>query len=188
VKVRDEKIQENVLKATEKLFLRHGINGWNMDTVARESGMAKNTLYKIIGTKELLIENIVINRLRNNIDAIVGIFDNEKDFIRAVDTGARHLARSVSMDNPLVLPGVFREYPAIKEKFDDISRELSTSIHGHLNRARKAGIIRKDVNNDILISMVTAVINHYLTGSFKGKEFEERLYTSFIYLLKGILA
>jgi hypothetical protein len=36
--------------------------------------------------------------------------------------------------------------------------------------------------------MVTAVINHYLTGSFKGKEFEERLYTSFIYLLKGILA
>lgn len=188
MKIRDEKIQENVLRATEKLFLRHGINGWNMDTVAREAGMAKNTLYKIIGTKELLIENIVISRLRHNIDAIVGIFENETGFIKAVETGARHLARSISMDNPLVLPRVFSEYPAIKEKFDDISRELSTSIHGHLNRARRAGIIRKDVDNDILISMVTAVINHYLTGSFKGKEFEERLYTSFIYLLKGILA
>ncbi len=188
MKIRDEKIRENVLRATGKLFLMHGINGWNMDTVARETGMAKNTLYKIIGAKEQLIESIVINRLRNNIDAIVGIFEKEKDFVRAIETGARHLAHSISLDNPLVLPRVFREYPAIKEKFDDISRELGTSIHGHLNRARKAGTIRKDVDNDILISMVTAVINHYLSENFKGKEFEEKLYTSFIYLLRGILA
>ena len=139
MKIRDEKIQENVIRATEKLYLKQGINGWNMDTVARESGLAKNTLYKIIGSKEQLVVTIVIGRLRHNVDEIVGIFEKEKDFVKAVETGAHRLARSISMDNPLALPAVFREYPSIKETFDEISRELSTSIHGHLNRARKAG-------------------------------------------------
>jgi AcrR family transcriptional regulator len=188
VKIRDEKIHDSIIKATEKLFFRHGIKGWNMDTVARETGMAKNTLYKIIGTKELLIEKIVITRLKNNIDAIVEIFKNEPDFLKAVETGAHHLSHSISMENPLALPQVFLEYPGIKEKFNGISRKLGRSIHGYLNKARRAGIIRKDVDNDILISVVTAVINHYLTGNFRGKEFEDRIYAAFMYLLKGILS
>ena len=188
MKIRDEKIHDSIVKATEKLFLVNGITGWNMDTVAGETGMAKNTLYKIIGSKELLIEHIVIARLKKNIDEIVGIFRAEKDFVRAVETGARRLARNISRENPLALNRVFKEYPAIKEKFDVISRELSTSIHSYLNGARKAGVIRNDIDNDILVSMVTAVINHYLAGPYRGQEFENRVYTSFMYLLKGVLA
>jgi AcrR family transcriptional regulator len=187
LKINNSVIKKNIIALTEKLLLKHGIRGWNMDTVAHEAGMAKNTLYKIIGTKEQLIEKIIISRLRANIDAIVGIFKSEPEFLKAVEIGSRQLVHGISEDNPLILVQVFREYPAIKEKFDTIASKLSTSIHYYLNRAKKSGIIRKDVDNDILISSVTAIINHYLSLAYKGKEFEERIYRAFTYLLKGIL-
>ena len=158
-----------------------------MDDVAREAGMTKNTLYKIISSKEQLIEKIIISRLRSNIDAIVGIFKSESDFLKAVEIGSRRLVRGIGEDNPVVLIQVFREYPAIREKFDSIASKLSTSINAYLKRAKKSGIIRKDVDNDILISSVTAIINHFLSRNYKGGEFEEKTYTALTYLLKGIL-
>ena len=187
MKINNSVIQKNIATLTEKLLFTHGIRGWNVDTVAREAGVAKNTLYKIIGTKEQLIEKIVISRLRANVDAIVGIFKGEPDFLKAVETGSRDLAHGISMDNPLILDQVFREYPAIKHKFDSIASTLSTSIHSYLNRAKRKGIIRNDVDNDILISSVTAIINHHLSLHYKGKEFENRIYKAFTYLLRGIL-
>jgi hypothetical protein len=187
MKVNNIKIQDNIYEKTEKLFLQHGIKGWNMDTVAFEAGMAKNTLYKIIGTKEQLLGQIIISKLKKNIETIVGIFQNEPDFLKAVTIGVRQLTHRISMDNPLMLAQVFREYPEIKERFDAIASQLSTSIHDYLNRAKKTGIVREDIDNDVLISSVTAVINHYLNGNFKGREFEEKVYKSLTYLLHGIL-
>ncbi len=187
MKVNNASVQGTVLECTERLLKTQGIKGWTMDTVALEAGMAKNTLYKIIGTKEQLVEKIVIGRLRGNVDAIVGIFRHEGDFIPAVEKSARQLSQSIGRNDLRILPSIFREYPSIKKKFDSISGTLSTSIHGYLNRAKKSGILRKDIDNDILIGSVTAIINYFLSGKIMERDFEKRLYTAFMYLLRGIL-
>jgi len=186
-KINNKGIHDNILKITEALLLRHGIRGWNMDSVAVEAGISKNTLYEIINSKEQLIEDVVINRLRNNVETIAGIFRDESDFVKACELGTRHLAHTTYMYDLLILPQVFREYPSIKKKFDSISGKISTSIHNYLNQAKKDGVVRKDVDNDIAISCITAIINHSLSGNIKGKKFEEQLYQAFSYLIKGIL-
>jgi len=186
-KTNNKGIHDNILKITEVLLLRHGIKGWNMDSVALEAGVSKNTLYEIISSKEQLIEDVVINRLRNNVETIAGIFKDEPDFVKACEIAARHLAHTTYMYDLRILPQVFREYPSIKGKFDSISGKLSTSIHHYLNQAKKEGVVRKDVDNDIAISCITAIINHSLSGNIKGRKFEEQLYQSFYYLVKGIL-
>ena len=187
-KINNKGIQDNVFKITEALLLKHGIKGWNMDSVALEAGISKNTLYEIINSKEQLIEDVVINRLRNNVETITEIFSNEPDFIRASETGGRHLAHTICEYDLLILPQVFREYPSIKEKFDSISGKLSTSIHHYLNQAKEDGVVRKDVDNDIAISCITAIIDHFLSGEDRGRKFEEQLYLAFSYLVRGILA
>jgi len=187
-KINNKSIHDNILKITEALLLRNGIKGWNMDSVALEAGVSKNTLYEIISSKEQLIEDVVINRLRNNVDTIVGIFRDEPDFVKACETGARHLAHITYVYDLLILPQVFREYPSIKGKFDSISGKLSTSIHDYLNQAKQDGVVRKDVDNDIAINCITAIINHSLSGNIKGRKFEDQLYQAFSYLIKGILA
>jgi AcrR family transcriptional regulator len=187
MKIKNKAIEETVLLCTEKLLIEQGIKGWNMDTVAAEAGMAKNTLYKIIGTKEQLVEQIVIARLRGNVEAIVEIFTNEPDFVKAAETGARYLSHGIGEYDHFVLPKIFLEYPDIKKKFDAISGRLGGSIHTYLNKAKKSGIIRKDIDNDILIGSVTAVINHFMSVNYKGGKFEKSVYTALTYLLKGIL-
>jgi AcrR family transcriptional regulator len=187
-KTNNKSIHDNILTITEALLLKRGIKGWNMDSVALEAGISKNTLYEIINSKEQLIEDVVINRLRNNVETIAGIFSDEPDFVKACEIGARHLARTICVYDLLILPQVFREYPSIKEKFDSISGKLSTSIHDYLNQAKKDGVVRKDVDNDIAISCITAITNHFLSGEYKGRKFEEQLYLAFSYLVRGILA
>ncbi|GEM_PF-3504779 len=187
-KVNNRGIRDNIHRTTESFLLKRGVKGWNMDSVAVESGISKNTLYEIIDSKEQLIEDVVINRLRNNVDAIAGIFRDQPDFVKACESAARHLAHTISMYDLLILPDVFREYPSIKEKFDSISGTLSTSIHDYLNRARRDGVVRKDVDNDITISCVTAITNHFLSESHKERGFEQRIYRAYSYLIRGILA
>jgi AcrR family transcriptional regulator len=186
-KTNNKSIRGNILNITESLLLKQGIKGWNMDSVALEAGMSKNTLYEIISSKEQLIEDVVINRLRNNVETITEIFRDEPDFVKACETGTRHLSHTICEYDLLILPHVFREYPSIKEKFDSISGKLSTSIHNYLNQAKQDGVVRKDVDNDIAISCVTAITNHFLSGEYKGRKFEEQLYLAFSYLVKGIL-
>jgi AcrR family transcriptional regulator len=187
-KINNRDIHANILKITETLLLNKGIRGWNMDSVAAEAGIAKNTLYEIINSKEQLIEDVVINRLENNVEAIAGIFRDEADFVKACEMAARHLAHTTSAYDLLTLPQVFREYPSIKEKFDSISGKLSTSIHAYLNRAKQDGVVRRDIDNDVVINCVTAVTNHFLSVKYRGSEFEENIYQAYSYLIRGILA
>ena len=89
-----------------------------MDSVALEAGIAKNTLYEIIDSKEQLIEDVVISRLKNKNEVVVEIFKNEPDFRKACDFGSKHLARTIRMYHPPdPAPGISAEYPMIKEKF-----------------------------------------------------------------------
>ncbi|MBN1532437.1 MAG: TetR/AcrR family transcriptional regulator [Spirochaetes bacterium] len=187
MKIYNAVVQKNVVRMTEKLLMAHGIRGWNMDNVARDTGMAKNTLYRIIGTKEQLLERITIDRLRSRVDAIVEVFRKEKDFLKAVEIGTDQLVRGIAEDNPRMLTQVFREYPAIREKFDSIAASLSTSIHRYLNSAKRSGIIRRDVDNDVLIATVTAVINHYITLNLSARDLEERMRKALAYILTGIV-
>ena len=184
----DKNIHDNILKIAEKLLLNYGIKGWSMDSVALEAGIAKNTLYEIIDSKERLIEDVVISRLKNNVEVVVEIFKNEPDFEKACDLGSKHLARTISTYDLLILPQVFREYPMIKEKFGSIGRKLGTSIHNYINKAKKDGIVRKEVDNDVVINCVTAIVNYLLSENYKGKDFEGRVNKGISYLMKGILA
>jgi AcrR family transcriptional regulator len=187
-KKNDKNIHDNILKIAEKLLLNYGIKGWSMDSVAMEAGIAKNTLYEIIDSKEQLIEDVVIRRLKNNVEVVVEIFKNESDFEKACDLGSKHLARTISTYDLLILPQVFREYPKIKEKFGLIGRKLGTSIHNHINKAKKDGTVREGVDNDVVINCVTAIVNYLLSENYKGKDFESRVNKGISYLMRGILA
>jgi len=187
-KKNDKSIHDNILKIAEKLLLNYGIKGWSMDSVALEAGIAKNTLYEIISSKEQLIEDVVISRLKNNVEVVVEIFKNEPDFEKACDLGSKHLARTISTYDLLILPQVFREYPMIKEKFGLIGRKLGTSIHNYINKAKKDGTVREEVDNDVVINCVTAIVNYLLSENYRGKDFEGRVNKGISYLMRGILA
>ena len=81
LKTNNEEVIRSVYSNTIRMVNDYGIRGWNMDDLARESGLAKNTLYKIIGNKEALIMNIVDDmwsRYYNYISSTIDTYETKE--------------------------------------------------------------------------------------------------------------
>ncbi len=56
--------RERLIRAASELFCRHGINATGVDAVVDSAGTAKATLYKVFGSKEGLIEAVLVEEGR----------------------------------------------------------------------------------------------------------------------------
>lgn len=55
----DRGAREKLLEAATALFCRRGINAVGVDLIIAEAGTAKTTLYKLFGSKEQLVEEVL---------------------------------------------------------------------------------------------------------------------------------
>lgn len=53
--------RERLLRAASELFCRYGINATGVDAIVQAAGTAKATLYKTFGSKEALIEAVLVS-------------------------------------------------------------------------------------------------------------------------------
>ncbi len=65
MKSNEEKVlsaSEKILNAAERHFYQEGIQSVGIDKILKESGVAMNTLYKYFPSKDVLVEQYLINR------------------------------------------------------------------------------------------------------------------------------
>ena len=79
MKYNDQNIEAKVLQKTFELLQKYGIRGWNMDMLSLQSGLSKNTLYKIIGSKEDLMERVTMNYYQEIYSQLTKILENAED-------------------------------------------------------------------------------------------------------------
>ncbi len=70
-KSENKEIIRRIHKVTLMLILKQGVKGLNMNELAKTVGVAKGTLYKIINSKEQLIQEIALHIFERNITAIL---------------------------------------------------------------------------------------------------------------------
>jgi len=115
MKIHNEHIREKVNKCAKKLLYTHGVKGWNMTMLAAEAGLARNTLYKIIGSKEKLVETIVLYQLRERAESILdfirkdGNWSDKEAAIETLGRAIRRFAKDMSLFEPIIVPQVYRE-------------------------------------------------------------------------------
>jgi len=95
IDIRDES-QARVITATLRCIARWGLTKTTLDDVAREAGVSRATVYRIVpGGKEGLMNLVAaaeLNRFFASLDSAVKDVDNLEDtLIAAVVTAARHL-------------------------------------------------------------------------------------------------
>ena len=84
MKVKDALVEQRILDQARDLLLRRGLKGWNMDDLARASGLTKPTLYKIVSKKEKLIERVILDDIRSMLASMVEITEKERDYVEAL--------------------------------------------------------------------------------------------------------
>lgn len=186
MKVENADIKDRVFKTTRDLLKRYGLKGWNMDILARETGLAKNTLYKIIGTKELLLEQVILTKIREDIALIEEAMSEDDDYEGAVERMTRRFAALVKDDFETMIPGIYLEYPSIEKRVRSSHKDIYASIEAFIRLGMEKGIIRNDVDPEFIIDLVEGITLHYYRTGLTGERFEKAFRDAVDCLVNGL--
>lgn len=194
MKAHNEHIQKKVYENAKQLMYTHGVKGWNMGMLAAKSGMARNTLFKIVGSKEKLIELVVLSQIRDQAESTVDFIERHKDWhdkdavIHTLSRAMEKFVKKMSLFEPIILPQVFKEYPAIESKVNNEVKHLSTLANSFFNRGKKTGVIRKNVDPEAFMDVAQSIVNYYIRKGVNTSLFEDRLRKIFEYMFRGVMS
>ncbi len=186
MKYNDQAVLKTIYDKTKIFLLTRGVKGWNMDQLAAESGLAKNTLYKIIGSKENAVVGVIIRDINNMALNIKREFMDESK-VNDVYTIADMFARLMATTHGDYFKEVLLEYPQSAAKIyknKEIARE---TLEQFFLINKEKGIFRDDIDMDVANDIVETLIRTYLANGISGEALTNKLATSFDYLLNGIL-
>lgn len=187
MKVDDEQIRQRILERTAQLIENRGLKGWNMDRLAEEVGLAKNTLYKIIGSKEALVEKVIIGYIRGVQSRIVEVIRRGDDYIKTLEKLTAEfpeLLNSIQADS---MQEIFLEYPSIQKAVREHQDELTNSILEFIRAGIKQGVLRSDVKPYFIFELLRAQVMYHIGSGAKGQELSERISLSFQCLFYGLM-
>ena len=185
MKFNDKQNERRVLDKTAEFLLRRGIRGWNMDQLAAESGLAKNTLYRIIGSKEQLIERVIIDRCRMGMAHMVGIIDRGEGYLETLEAMADEFPQYMSTFYGDFLYEIFLEFPGLENAVRNHRNELSERFTDYLKRGIDEGYLREDLKPEEMLEFLQAIILFFVNQGLKGTEQAERIHEGFRCLLYG---
>lgn len=113
-----------ILDAAERIFLRTGYLGTNMDEVAAEAGVAKQTVYKHFGSKEALFVTLVSSMTSRASDDVQAEAGRLPDGARADDVLLEYAERQLAVVLTPRLLQLRRLVIGEVARFPDLARAL----------------------------------------------------------------
>jgi AcrR family transcriptional regulator len=186
VKADKPEIQERVLQKAAQFFAKRGVKGWNTADLARETGLAKNTLYKIIDSKQNLAEKVLIEQIKVTTNLINRIIQEEGDY--------RLAARRIFDEGPVFLSKrprvtmteIFVEYPAIEQKVLEYQTEAASFVVEFIKKGQSEGHIRNDVEPEFLYDLIRGIVEHYTRKGLEQEYLTQVLIQAMGCLRKGV--
>ncbi|MFH1138167.1 MAG: TetR/AcrR family transcriptional regulator [Pseudomonadota bacterium] len=185
-KTQNPNIRDMVLAKAAGLIARRGPKGWSAADLAKECGLAKNTLYKIIGSKEQLVETIVLDQIEATTGLLTAIIQRENDYRSAVRRMI-HDGPSFLSERPRVaFPEIFLEFPSIESKARARQKRAAAAIIEFIEHGQGNGDIRKDMAPEFLYDLVRGIVEHYTRSGLEGEPLAEALRGAFTCLSEGV--
>jgi AcrR family transcriptional regulator len=139
--------REKILVAAEEVFGMQGTAA-STDDVARTAGVGIGTVFRHFPTKEALLEEIYVVRLRR-------LIDEADELAGAPDPGSAFFGFFTRLVEQSATKNAYAQ--ALAEAGIDVKetgRELLRSLGGLLARAQQAGAVRPDVGVPELIALL----------------------------------
>ena len=175
-----------VLQKATGFIAGRGPKGWSTAELAKECGLAKNTLYKIIGSKEQLLETIVMGQIDMTTDLLKTIIRQESGYrsaaLRMLEDGPSLLA-----ERPRVtFAEIFLEYPSLEQKTVEHQKKAAAEIIQFIRLGQRDGFVRGDIEPEFLYDLIRGIVDHYIRSGLIGVPFADALHKAFICLREGV--
>lgn len=188
MKVRDKRVEQRVFDSASRLIFQRGIRGWNMDQLASEAGIAKNTLYKIISSKEEFIKKVILNSVHQIQGQMIDIIETDIAYLEKMERMMSFFPELLGMVSSGTLQEVFLEYPDIQEAVLQHRDEMTNRIISFIGQGIANGNLRSGLQPEFVFQMLQAVVVYFVRSSPQGDILQQNLKQAFNYLLNGIRA
>jgi hypothetical protein len=179
-------IRERVIRVTSDFLKQHGLKGWNMDILAHETGIAKNTLYKIIGSKEKLFEQVILSKMKEDLNQVGRIINEEKDYPTAVNRITQKFVELTKDTFDYVIPSIYMEYPALEKKVRASQKQITRFIIDFIRSGMDEGFIRDDLEPEFILDLIEGIVLHYFRSRVTGAKFEKAFQCAMDCLINGM--
>jgi AcrR family transcriptional regulator len=191
VAAREESLQQFVA-AARRCFARDGIGRTTMAGVAAEAGLSRPYLYKLIASREELIELALLDRAREFTARLA---------VRAARTARRGTLEDALIDHLRFAIALGRDDPEFvalagalpRERVNHVLTGVDSPMHGFtlraleplFTRARAERVLRTDVTPEAMVDWLQSVLALLSGRDDLGEEAERRLLRDFV--LRGLL-
>lgn len=145
--------RDNIIRASEKLFLKNGIENTSMDDIAREAGYSKATLYVYFKNKDEIIGAITLLGMKMFLDHVRKCISEQKDF-RAQYFALCYALVDFKNEHPFHFDSVFAEInvdleleetPKVYHEIYEVGEEINNEISKMFQEGVKEGLVRNDI-------------------------------------------
>ncbi|MBB4080008.1 AcrR family transcriptional regulator [Lewinella aquimaris] len=151
-----EEIKDNrkVLEKAGDMFRSIGIRSVSMDDIARELGISKKTLYQMVDNKEDLIQLVLEEDTRRDIQVLRQHSDQAADAIDELLRNSRYFIRQMRKVSPTTLHDLRKYYPELFHSMVmNHQREFLLSVSNNLERGMEEGLYRADIDAEVIANL-----------------------------------
>lgn len=155
-----EEIRERILAEAKRLTYLYGFKRISMDEIAAASKISKKTLYENYKSKEELVSAVIISIVEVNLQKASAILDSNqpvpetfRSFISIFKTISLHISEPMMID--------MRSSPEIWNIIDERRRKIIMRFKDIIERGKKEGTVRPDVNTEIFMRILMKIIDSF---------------------------
>ena len=138
------------LSMLNEIFKKHGMKKYNMDTISRELGLSKATLYHYFSTKDEMVSGILRDILLKLRDVEPILLNESLDYVDRYYRAIQLVSENISDISNLMLADLRDDYPLLWKDVQNFIDYLSELLGNLYNKGKKAGAFN-DINTSMLV-------------------------------------
>ena len=185
-----EQMRKRVLDAAEKSVASQGLNRSSMSDLVMASGVSRRTFYKVFRSKEDVIRGMVDRKIEGTFRKALEIVSDRGSTAGKIEAMLGLVQRVTSFISPSLMREVSTAHPRLWEYINERRMKALDLWRGILVEGQERGEIRRDVDPEIFMLMLTTIAQNMVTPTFlleHGMTMPEMIEQLKLVLVYGIL-
>lgn len=161
-----EVLEQKLLDVAETQLFRHGYKALNLNEVAREAGISKVTLYKVVENKYALAEKVVRRFLAQADSDMSALLAEQLPLDEKLARGVQMLAALYLRMDKRFLSDLQSSLPALWQMIDDKRKGREQALAVLFAQAQHEGCVRKDVDAGLLAASLLILVRGIFQPEF----------------------
>ena len=158
--------EEYILEQSFEALTREGVRSFTVDSLSRNLGMSKKTIYKFFPSKEDLVDKSVgyfHGLIEKKLKRLIETEPNPAiQFVKVMEFIMGHIS-NVSIER---LADLKNRFPRVWEKMETFRLARRDDFFHVLSNAQKQGYVRDDVDINIIATLYMNIINSTFQPEF----------------------